>query len=303
MASPTQFGEHKAIRSNLFAIEPQALVVDWSKNLSRNGEEPEVDDDLKELARDMMPRKGDSSGEDGSSGQLNPITVRQNSDKKYEVILGYRRMRAALWLVESGECPDFKIRFDIKRMNDSEAAMANMSENLQRRDPKPIQTAHAIRRLNEDYGLPISQIASRLKRSETWCHNTLRLVQLPKHLQDEVANENLGVTAAIALTNIGTEAEQSKAYEEIRSSEGKVTADKVRERDPNKKIKGKGPQDKLRKFLEKKSEENGGGAVLAEVVLQFLDGDETVTIDHLDRFWDELFSWATDKLESKDTAA
>jgi hypothetical protein len=32
--------------SDIFLVDPRALVVDWRKNLSRNGEEPPVDDDL-----------------------------------------------------------------------------------------------------------------------------------------------------------------------------------------------------------------------------------------------------------------
>ena len=50
--------------------------MDWRKNLSRNGEEPPVDDALIELARDMMPKKGQGDAEEGTSGQLNPILVR-----------------------------------------------------------------------------------------------------------------------------------------------------------------------------------------------------------------------------------
>ena len=57
-------------------MDPEALVVDWRKNLSRNGEEPPVDEALIELAKDMMPKKGQGDGEEGTSGQLNPILVR-----------------------------------------------------------------------------------------------------------------------------------------------------------------------------------------------------------------------------------
>ena len=58
--------------------------------------EPPVDDALIELARDMMPKKGQGDTEEGSSGQLNPILVRPLSDRRLEVVGGFRRMRAAL---------------------------------------------------------------------------------------------------------------------------------------------------------------------------------------------------------------
>src|SRR3954447_8412851 len=169
MALTADTGDHKVSRSDFFLVDPRALVVDWKKNLSRNGEEPPVDDALKELALDMMPRKGQGDSETGSSGQLNPILTRPLPDRCLEVVGGFRRMRAALWLIESGTCPDFKVRYVVSRLSDAEAALVNLSENMQREDPRPVQLAHAIRALTEDYGMSLKQVAGRLKRSETWC--------------------------------------------------------------------------------------------------------------------------------------
>src|SRR5439155_7856753 len=164
-----------------------ALVVDWKKNLSRNGEEPSVDEALKELALDMMPKKGQGDSEDGTSGQLNPILTRPLPDRRLEVVGGFRRMRAALWLIESSTCPDFKVKYVVSRLSDAEAALVNLSENIQREDPKPIQLAHAVRALTEDYGLTLKQVAGRLKRSEGWLSGLLDLVMLPSAIQASVA--------------------------------------------------------------------------------------------------------------------
>src|SRR3954471_3744565 len=188
MAFTAETGSHKVPRSDVFLVDPRALVVDWKKNLSRNGEEPPVDDALIELARDMMPRRGQGDAEDGTSGQLNPILTRPLPDRRLEVVGGFRRMRAALWLIESRTCPDFKVKYVVSRLSDSEAALVNLSENIQREDPKPIQLAHAIRALTEDYGLSLKQVAGRLKRSESWCGNLLNLVMLPAKAQASVAN-------------------------------------------------------------------------------------------------------------------
>ena len=85
MAFTADTGDHKVTRSDIFLVDPRALIVDWRKNLSRNGEEPPVDQALMDLARDMMPKKGQGDGEDGSCGQLNPILVRPLSDRRLEV--------------------------------------------------------------------------------------------------------------------------------------------------------------------------------------------------------------------------
>src|SRR5208282_3469929 len=168
MAFTADTGDHKVTRSDIFLVDPTALVVDWRKNLSRNGEEPPVDQALMDLARDMMPKKGQGDGEDGSSGQLNPILVRPLSDRRLEVIGGFRRMRAALWLKESGTCPDFKVKYIVSRLSDAEAALVNLSENIQREDPKPIQLAHAVRSLTEDGSSVFKCKTSQIGPSGPW---------------------------------------------------------------------------------------------------------------------------------------
>src|SRR4051812_17588744 len=183
MAFTAETGDHKVTRSDIFLVDPRALVVDWHKNLSRNGEEPPVDDALVELARDMMPKRGQGDAEDGTSGQLNPFLTRPLPDRRLEVIGGFRRMRGAPRLIESGTCPEFKVKYTLSRLSDAEAALVNLSENLQREDPKPVQMAHAIRALTEDYGLTLKQVAGRLKRSETYIGSLLNLVMLPTNIQ------------------------------------------------------------------------------------------------------------------------
>src|SRR5262249_12073226 len=130
MAFTAETGEHKVTRSDIFLVDPRALVVDWRKNLSRNGQDPPVAESLQELTLDMLPRKGQGDSEEGTSGQLNPILTRPLPDRRLEVIGGFRRMRAALWLIESETCPDFKVKYVVSRLSDAEAALVNLSENI-----------------------------------------------------------------------------------------------------------------------------------------------------------------------------
>src|SRR4051794_22519797 len=229
MAFTADTGDHKVTRSDIFLVDPTALVVDWRKNLSRNGEEPLVDQALMDLALDMMPKKGQGDGEDGSSGQLNPILVRPLPDRRLEVIGGFRRMRAALWLKESGTCPDFKVKYIVSRLSDAEAALVNLSENIQREDPEPIQLAHAVRSLTEDYGLTLKQVAGRLKRSETWLSNLLNLVMLPAAIQASVASGQTPVSAALELVKLSSQ-QQAEVFDALSNGGEKITASKVRQK-------------------------------------------------------------------------
>src|SRR3954451_19133922 len=229
MAFTADTGDHKVTRSDIFLVDPTAMVVDWRKNLSRNGEEPPVDQALMDLARDMMPKKGQGDTEEGTSGQLNPILVRPLPDRRLEVIGGFRRMRAGLWLIESGGCPDFKVKYVVSRLSDAEAALVNLSENIQREDPKPIQLAHAVRALTEDYGLTLKQVSGRLKRSEAWLSNLLNLVMLPTAIQESVANGKTPVSAALELTKFPTD-KLVQTFNDLASGGEKVTAAKVRQK-------------------------------------------------------------------------
>ncbi len=293
MAFTAETGDHKVTRSGIFLVDPRALVVDWRKNLSRNGEEPPVDDALIELAKDMMPKKGQGDTEEGTSGQLNPILVRPLSDRRLEVIGGFRRMRAALWLIESDTCPDFKVKYVVSRLSDAEAALVNISENLQREDPKPIQLAHAVRALTEDYGLTLKQVAGRLKRSEAWLSNLLNLVMLPAPIQASVANGKTPVSAALELVKLPTD-KQVETFNDLAYSGEKVTAAKVRQkRQEAHEATGQGgpvPRTikQLRSFLENKTGPADPGHKLAAYLLDYLAGKRSD--DNLARYWDRVFA-------------
>ncbi len=293
MAFLADTGDHKVTRSDIFLVDPKALIVDWRKNLSRNGEEPPVDQALMDLARDMMPKQGQGDGEDGSSGQINPILVRPLSDRRLEVIGGFRRMRAALWLKESGTCPDFKVKYVVSRLSDAEAALVNLSENIQREDPKPIQLAHAVRSLTEDYGLTLKQVAGRLKRSEAWLSNLLNLVMLPTHIQESVAKGDTPVSAALELVKLPND-KQVETFNDLAASGEKITAAKVREkRQEAHEATGQGgpvPRNvkQLKSFLEGKTGAADPGRKLASYLLDYLAGKKSD--DNLNKYWDNSFA-------------
>jgi ParB/RepB/Spo0J family partition protein len=301
MAFTAQTGDHKVTRSDIFLVDPRALIVDWRKNLSRNGEEPPVDEALIELARDMMPKKGQGDSEEGTSGQLNPILTRPLPDRRLEVVGGFRRMRAALWLIESGTCPDFKVKYTVSRLSDAEAALVNLSENMQREDPKPIQLAHAVRSLTEDYGLTLKQVSGRLKRSETWVANLLNLVMLPSAIQASVATGQTPVAAALELVKLPGD-QQAAVFDALSQSGEKITASRVKaKRQEVHETTGEGapiPRNlkQLREFLEGKTGPADPGHKVAAFMLDYLAGKRSH--EGMSKYWDRTF---TEPAESRKT--
>lgn len=299
MALTVETGEHKVTRSDIFLVDPRALVVDWRKNLSRNGEEPPVDEALIGLAKDMMPKQGPGDTAEGSTGQLNPILVRLLPDRRLEVIGGFRRMRAALYLIESGLCSDFRVKYVVSKLSDAEAALANTIENMQREDPKPIQTAHCIRRLIEDYGMTLDAVASRLKKSKSWCSSLLDLVTLPSAIQNSVTSGQTQVSAALELAKLPTAAEQKAVFDAVAEGGEKVTAAKVRQKrqEVHETTGEGGPVPKtlkqLKAFLESHTDAAGtrsknDGCRLAACMLDYLAGK--MTEEALLKAWDKILT-------------
>lgn len=228
-AANATVSQHKLRKNYLHMESPTDLKVDWRKNLSRGGVEPAVDEALISLAKDMMPCRGDGDSEDGSSGQLNPILVRVLPSGEREVIGGFRRMRAAMYLIESELCPDFKIKYVIETMSDAEAALKNLSENLQREEPSPIQLAHAVRALTESYGMTMQAIAGRLKRSIGYLNGLLELLTLPKEIRTSVADGEMPIGAALELAKLPPGV-QIETFNELASDGKKVSVKAVKEK-------------------------------------------------------------------------
>jgi ParB/RepB/Spo0J family partition protein len=241
----------------------------------------------------MMPKKGQGDSEDGTSGQLNPILTRPLPDRRLEVVGGFRRMRAALWLVESGVCVEFKVKYIVSRMSDAEAALVNLSENIQREDPKPIQLAHAVRSLTEDYGMTLREVGGRLKRSESWLNNLLSLVMLPSGIQASVASGQTPIAAALELVKLPGD-QQVAVFDALAKGGEKITASKVKaKRQEVHEATGEGgpvPRTlkQLKAFLESKSGPADPGHRLATYLLDYLAGKRSE--ENLDKYWDRSFA-------------
>ena len=104
-------------------------------------------------------------------GILQPITVRQQG-AVYELVAGERRWRAAR-IAGLRQVPCL-----LARVDEEDAALLALIENLQRRDLDYMEEASAIARLLRRYGLSQQQAAEKLGRSQSAVANKLRLLRL-----------------------------------------------------------------------------------------------------------------------------
>lgn len=116
-------------------------------------------------------------------GIIQPIVVRKKG-KKYEIVVGERRFRAAK-MANLEEIPAI-----VKEMSEEQMMEIAILENLQREDLTPIEEAEAYQSLIEKLNFTQEDLANRLGKSRPHITNTIRLLQLPEEVRTMV-NEGI----------------------------------------------------------------------------------------------------------------
>ncbi len=130
-----------------------------------------------------------------AQGIMQPILVRPVDALKgrYEIIAGERRFRAAQ-LAGLTEVPVL-----VKEVADEHAAAMALIENIQREDLNPLEEAHGVKRLLEEFGLTHEQAAMAIGRSRSATSNLLRLVNLAAPIQTMLLAGDIDMGHARAL--------------------------------------------------------------------------------------------------------
>ena len=161
-------------------------------------------------------------------GVLQPLLVR-TKNKKYEIIAGERRWRAA----QQAGLETLPVL--IKDINDEEAAEYSLIENIQRDDLTVLEEAQAYRKMMDRFGYTQEKLASRVGKSRAHIANTIRILKLPVEILDYIEKGMISAGHARALLGLSTEQEQLKAGRDIIA--GKLTVRETEKTVKNKKAK------------------------------------------------------------------
>ncbi len=169
-----------------------------------------------------------------SHDMLQPILVRVVAGR-YQLISGERRLRAAIQAGWSN------IPARVRQADDRLVAELAIVENLQRKDLNAIEKALSFRRYIDQHGCTQEELASRLKIDRSTLTNLMRLLELPRAVQDALRNGNITAGHARALLPLGDELLQiefcnqiQKEGKSVRQTEQEV-ADRIAAEDlPNK---------------------------------------------------------------------
>jgi ParB family chromosome partitioning protein len=131
-------------------------------------------------------------------GVLQPVVVRPGgSDGGYELVMGERRLRAA---IAAGLT---RIPAIVRDTADHAMLRDALLENLHRTSLNPLEEAAAYQQLLEDFGVTHEELALRIGRSRSQVSNTIRLMNLSIPVQRRVAAGVISAGHARALLALG----------------------------------------------------------------------------------------------------
>ncbi len=148
------------------------LLIDKDPNQPRRVFDEEK---LKELADSIR-----------TYGVLSPILVRPSKTPgRYDLIAGERRLRAS----QLAGLKTVPAMIEQSGSEETERTMAiQLVENLQRADLTPLERAHAIGALQEQFSLSVREIAERLGVSKSMVQRSLDILTLPDDLLNALRN-------------------------------------------------------------------------------------------------------------------
>lgn len=142
-------------------------------------------------------------------GIIQPITLRQIADNRFQIIAGERRWRASQ-IAGLKAIPAY-----IRTINDENVMEMALVENIQREDLNPIEIALAYEHLLESTGETQEQVSIRVGKSRANVANYLRLLKLPAQVQMALQKKEIDMGHARALLAIDSPSTQLRLFKEI----------------------------------------------------------------------------------------
>ncbi|HDL10236.1 MAG TPA: ParB/RepB/Spo0J family partition protein [Candidatus Omnitrophica bacterium] len=177
----------------------------------------------------LQPRENFNEGEIeelkksiANDGLLQPIVVTK-SGNEYILIAGERRVRAIRKLGWE-KIPAVVV----ENAEEVEYLRKSLVENIQRTNLNPIEEATAYKKLIEEYGYSLERVANEVGKDFSTISNTIRLLNLPADIQEEIKEGYITPGHARALLMVKDEDEMRTLVAEIKHK--KLSVRKVEEK-------------------------------------------------------------------------
>jgi len=142
-------------------------------------------------------------------GIVQPLTVRETGTRRFQLIAGERRLRAAK---RAGltHVPAY-----IRTADDQAMLELALVENIQREDLDAVEVAISFQRLIEECRLTQEELSDRVGKQRSTVANYLRLLKLPAEIQLGIRNKQLMMGHARTLISIEDPKKQISIYYKI----------------------------------------------------------------------------------------
>lgn len=228
-------------------------------------------------------------------GILEPIVVAK-TPAGYQIIAGERRWRASriLGLV--------KVPVIIRETTPQGMLEMSIVENVQREDLNPLERAQAYKRLIDEFGISVTEVAKRVGKSLPYISNSIRLLTLPDAIKDALAAGVITEGHVRPLISIGDQKLMLQAFKRILVEGISVRGAEEVARQLKSEVQQKEPHKKADKMyipeldeLAKKLKESRGydvvridqSRVRARVTVE-IKGDESETKPKIEEFFNRL---------------
>ena len=143
-----------------------------------------------------------------TTGVIQPLLVRPVGGL-YELVAGERRWRAA----QIAELP--RVPAIVRHIPGEKLLELALIENIQRAELNPVEEANAYKRLIESLGLTQDEVARRVGRDRTFVTNYLRVLKLPRDIQELIETEKVSFGHARALLGVNDPVMQRRLAQKI----------------------------------------------------------------------------------------
>ncbi len=165
------------------------------------------------------------------NGLIHPVTSRPLPSGQYELVAGYRRYWAFVYLKRD------TIPSHIEEYDDRQAARIMWIENDTRSALDPMDESVALKKRLDSFNISINQLADEVGRSAGWVRDRLALLQLVDQAKHLVSVGQLRVGYALAMAPLDANRQSivlqalagSKSLNQFRQLCGKLQADQAQE--------------------------------------------------------------------------
>lgn len=177
-------GEKAVVPENVLPAAEEKVFMIPIKDIVPNPDQPR-----QAIAEEALSELADSIREQGI---LQPVVVTMRNNE-YALVCGERRVRAAALAGLE------KVPAVVKEVSSARLLEMALVENIQREDLNPLEEALAYAKLIEERMVTQEDLAKRVGKTRSTIANTVRLLRLPREIQEYVASSVLSEGHARAL--------------------------------------------------------------------------------------------------------